>query len=145
MTSREISNNVESEIVNLLKNQRINYVIHGGETDTINYEIFVGSKACWVQIETDDTDNEGYVVVQLYDTTEDSTFEESIELKSDDNIENVLAILIELIDYTKNKISVEAKIETLIQKIIDLCNQNQLNIDNYIEIVNYDMDFDGLD
>jgi len=51
----------------------------------------------------------------------------------------------ELIEYTKTKIKAEAKIESLIQKIIDICDDYQLNLDDYIEITNYDMDFEGLD
>jgi hypothetical protein len=143
MTSREISNEVEKQIKDYLEGKRISYIIHGEHTDdTINYEMFVGSQTCWVQIERDDNDDD--IVIQLYDTPENPSFEEIIKLNTE-QIDSLVDYLDELIEHVKGKIKAEAKIESLIQKIIDTCNDYQLKVGDYIEITNYDMDFEGLD
>ena len=102
----------------------------------------MGSQTCWVQIETDDEEGDGYVAMQFYDRPENPSYEEIIEVTES---EVSIDYLEELIEYTKTKIKAEAKIESLIQKIIDICDDYQLNLDDYIEITNYDMDFEGLD
>lgn len=143
MTSREISNEVEKQIKDYLEGKRLSYVVHGESDDiTINYEIFVGSQTCWVQIETDDEEGDGYVAMQFYDRPENPAYEEMIDITES---EGSIDYLEELVEYTKTKIKAEAKIESLIQKIIDICDDYQLNLDDYIEITNYDMDFEGLD
>ena len=127
----ELAEQLKQHIIETLG--KLNYIIHDEEThDTINYEIVVGSQSCWIQLEI----TEEFCVIQLYDHPEDATFHEMVDIYE---MKDVSGDIEELIEHTKGKIKAEAKIESLIQKIYDICEEAQLNVDDYISLMH---DFD---
>ena len=129
----ELTEQLKQHIIETLG--KLNFIIHDEEPhDTINYEILLGSQTCWIQLEI----AEGYCVIQLYDHPEDATFSEILEIYE---MTDVSGDIQELIEPTKSKIKAEARIESYIQKIYDICEEAQLNVDDYISL-NHDFDID---
>lgn len=98
-----------------------------GEAITEDITMYVGSFEVRIMIECSEED----VTVTFYDNGDDSTYDEReevidpLEWDPSGNIQG-------LIDFIKQKAKVEAKIASMIEKIEELCEEAQLNVEDYI-------------
>jgi hypothetical protein len=141
MKGKELVRLTKIEILEYLKVNRINHIIHddsdGGEylDSTTNYELLIGSQSCWLQVE----EAEDFVVVQFYDDADNGVYSEQTDFSEPTSIVDEIEALIE---HTKNKIKAEAKIESLVNKINDICNEYQLDMGDYITITSDNINLD---
>jgi hypothetical protein len=102
------------------------------ELDTTNFDILIGSHTVYVQIESG-RDGSPFGVAQFYDNPEGGRFDEVEDIEDVDW--DPIDKLDELIQFAKTKVKAEAKIEALLEKIHDVCQDADLDIDDYIEVV----------
>jgi hypothetical protein len=136
-------NNVRDLIESYLKDNKIKYTTNYEDSKGLIYEIYVGSLECTIQVEYDlDNDEDNYIVLQLFtqvgkydgrslyhqDWDNENKFLDSIE----DEIE-------QLIDATKKLNAVINKIRNKIEQIQEICDENELDINEFISL-NYDFD-----
>jgi hypothetical protein len=133
--------NICESIENFLKSKHIKFSIDDPEPRGVTYELYVGSLSCFLQIEYDlDNETDDLVIVQLFTNTDNSGnslfhYEWDNE-KDDDSLDVEIETLIQ---ETKRINSLINKIRNKIEQIQDLCDENQLDIENFISI-NYDFD-----
>jgi hypothetical protein len=135
-------NNIREVIDAYLKENRIKWTTDHEDSMGMVYEIYVGSLECYLQLEYNlDDENDDVVFVQLFTKVDDwgeSLYHQTWESdsKGGDTIETEIEVLIQ---ETKRLNSVVNKIKAKIEQIQEICDENELGIDEFIT-VNYDFD-----
>jgi hypothetical protein len=140
MNSEQLYNATIKSVEQSLKEQRINYEFTnwGDGSGTCNFELMIGSQSAWLQIEETLNVEEPSVEVHFYDDPNILGYDQTEEVKNfnwdpTSEIEG-------LISFIKGKIRAESKIQSYIEKIVDLCKENSLELNDYISINHPDMD-----
>jgi lysyl-tRNA synthetase class II len=133
--------NIRQVIEDYLKSERIKYTTEGENSKGLMYEIYVGSLECYLQVEYNlDDDNDNDIVVQLFtkvDSYGDSLYHvDWLNWKEGDSIETEIESLIQ---QTKKINSLVNKVRNKIEQIKEICEENELDIEEFITI-NYDFD-----
>ena len=135
MTDRQKADEIYAAAIeaieSALKATRQKYTIDK-DLGTTNFDILIGSHKVYVQIEAgSDTNPSG--VAQFYDDPEGGRFDET------EDIQHVYwdpsDKLGELMQFAKTKVKAEAKIEALLERIYDVCQDADLDIEDYIKVV----------
>ncbi len=128
--------NVYKEIDSILNESNIRFNLRDKDARGGNYELFVGSMPCFIQIETsDETSDDETVSFQFYTDID----KQGIALyhtypKSDDKNFDLEDEINSLIEKTKKLNTVISKIEKKIEQIKEICEEYQLEVENFIEI-----------
>jgi len=133
--------NICESIEIFLKSNRIKYSIDDPDSKGLVYELYVGSLSCFLQIEYDlDNETDNFVYVQLFTNTDNAGnslyHSEWNNEEHDDSLDTEIETLIQ---ETKRINSLINKIRNKIEQIQELCDENELNIHEFIS-VNYDFD-----
>ena len=97
----------------------------------------VGSESCFIQVEIyDSLDDDDTIVMQFFDTADDSLFEISEEIETSEDIEEYAG---QIVTFTKEKVKIVRKIYNHINSIKELCENSEPEIyyEKFITI-NYD-------
>jgi len=142
MVMKITKNNIREVIDTYLKENRIKYTTDHEDSMGMVYEIYVGSLECYLQLEYNmEDENDDVVFVQLFTKVDDwgeSLYHQTWESDSEDGdtIEREIEVLIQ---ETKRLNSVVNKIRNKIEQIQEICDENELDIEEFITI-NYDFD-----
>ena len=134
--------NVCEKIDNFLKQEKIRYSISDQDSKGCLYELFVSSTSGFIQVEYNlDDEKDDYVVLQLFtnvDNSGNSIYHSDWDNESEggDSLEGEIE---QLIDGVKRINQAIAKISTKIEQIRDICNEYELDFEEFI-ILNYDFD-----
>lgn len=125
-------NTVNEKCHATLKENKIKFVSEtdiykDGEAMTEDITMYIGSFEVCIMIEC----SEEEVIVTFYDNGDNSAYEECEEI-IDPSEWDPSGSIQGLIDFVKQKLKTEAKIASLIEKIEELCEESQLNVEDYI-------------
>jgi hypothetical protein len=125
--------NVKDKIESYLKNIKVKYSMISDSLGIINYELYIGSYECFIQLELSDTDDDVYCV--LYTKLDDHGCS-LVELTWDNNEseDELYECINELITQTKQINSVLSKIEAKIDQIKELCEDVNLDYETFITV-----------
>jgi hypothetical protein len=131
--------NVNEIIIDYFKQNKIRFNIQYQDDDSINYEIFISYIKCYIQIEYGEI-----LYFQFYTEVNEfgeSIFHNSFELYHNDSeqVEKLQSEIDSLIEETKKINSAISNINKKIEQIKDICEENQLDINQFITIL-YDFD-----
>jgi len=132
--------NILSEIETYLKSNKIRFSLENYDNTPL-YNLHVSSLECFIQVEYDlDSETDDSVFIQLF--TQNNRNGDSIYHKgwnSDDNKDDILDLIEELVMKTKEINSAISKIGNKISQIEEICEENNLDINGFLEII-YDFD-----
>lgn len=132
--------NILSEIESYLKSNKIRYSLDG-ETNNPTYNLHVASLECFIQIEYDlNNEVDDSVYIQLY--TENDSSGNSIYHRgwnSDKKDEDIIDAIDDLVTSTKQINSAISKIGNKISQIEEICNENNLDMNDFIDVI-YDFE-----
>ncbi len=125
--------NVKDITSNILKGLKLKFNLDEELSDYYIYEVYLGSETLMIQVETD-TKQDDLVILTVFD--EAQTWEEMIDGTNQSTIDDLdIGFLIEdAVSKTKRTTKVKAKIIAKIEQIKELCNENDLDVDDFIEI-----------
>jgi hypothetical protein len=134
--------NVIEKIEDTLKSFKIRFNQRTYSDDYgANYELFIGSASGYIQAEfdlTDDTDD--VVYFQFYSKSDSSDISlYHYQISSDNSQFDLEYHIEELIENIKKLNSILNKIEAKIDQIRSICEENELDMDDFIEVV-YDFE-----
>ncbi len=130
--------NVTDKIESYLKDNKIKYIISDSDNFGCSYELLIGSITGNIQVELNGRDlTDECVGIQMFNTsTNDRYIYESSTWYSDDEDGDSIESEIEnLVQQVKNINIGVVKIEKQIEKIKDICNEYELNVDMFIDVV----------
>lgn len=120
--------NFIKEVSSLLKRMKIPHVYNDGV-----FELMVGSESCYVQVEWYGSENEDdSVLMQFYDDGEEPLYESTEDITSIDQVEENV---IQLYDFTKDKIKKLTRILGHINSIKAICEELGVEHDRFIDVV----------
>ncbi len=133
-------NNVKDITSNILKGLKLKFNLDDELSDFYLYEVYVGSETLMIQVETD-TKQDDLVILTVFD--EAQKWEEMIDGTNQSSINDldIEGLIEDAVSKTKNDIKIKAKIIAKIEQIKELCNENDLDVDDFIEI-NQDLDIE---
>lgn len=118
--------NAIEEITNYLKSKKCIFTY-----DDYLFEIIVGSESCFIQVEIyPSTTIDEDIYIQFYDNSEDPLFEIGEEVTNSESLEGFID---QLIEFTKEKVKKINKIYRHIQAIREICEEMDVDVDNFIE------------
>lgn len=132
--------NICEVIESYLKEQKIRYTIIEQDSLGCLYELHISSIEPLIQVEYNLLDDEesNDVVVQFFIDINDATFYQSGWDNLDEESDSIESELEALIDKGKRMSQGISKISTKIEQIEDICNEYQLNFEDFIEVL-YDI------
>ena len=116
-----------------LKEKKISFDVDRHST-TDNFELYIGSDSGFIQVEYSELRNEASVCIQFYsklDRQGNSLYNSSIEISE---IIDLHTEIEQLIYEVKENIRTVSKIKSLIDKIQEICDENNLEIDDFITV-----------
>ena len=132
--------NIKSIIDQYLTSKKIRYNIIENDDKVVFYELYVSSLIGNIQVEYDLTnDDDNFIMVSFFITNSDDTIIYDTLIDSDDESSDIENEIDELIEKTKRLNTVYNKIQTKIEQIKDICEENELNLDTFLSI-NYNFD-----
>lgn len=118
---------MREQLEQLLKDRKINYNIEPSQfSDSYEYEIFIGSISAFIIL---DKGRDGWAFEFTSDNNlyHSSFWEDTEGFSLEEELDN-------LIDYTKNYNKVKSKISSKIHSIIEICEENDLEYTDFIDI-----------
>ena len=127
--------NVTDKIESYLKDNKIKYIISDSDNFGCSYELLIGSITGNIQVELNGHDlTDDSVTIQTFNTSNSDTsiYESLWDSEDSESLESEIENLVQQV---KNINIGVAKIEKQIEKIKDICNEYELNVDMFIDVV----------
>lgn len=127
--------NVTDRIESYLKDNKIKYIINDSDNFGCSYELLIGSITGNIQVELNGRDlTDDSVTIQTFNTSNSDTsiYESLWDSEDSESLESEIENLVQQV---KNINIGVVKIEKQIEKIKDICNEYELNVDMFIDVV----------
>jgi hypothetical protein len=127
--------NISESISKYLKQNRINYLISDESDKGVLYELLIGYRSAFIQIEYElSDDNDDDIELHLFIDNENDDMYYSDISNEEINSESLENEIEQLIDATKALNRAVAKISSKIEQIRDICDEYNLDIEMFITL-----------